>query len=186
MLGMAPLGSVPLGAGPAFAIGERIATFDVAAPSEALGPSLIEVVSFVDRALIERMYRNPSDLRTIDRRHFEEVVAEIWSGFGYEVELTKRTRDGGKDVVAVRRREVNTRFLIECKRPDPGNKIAVSTVRELYGVKGDFGANKAILATTSYLTGPAQEFVDRHPWELEARDFEGLMEWIRAYLSRKS
>ncbi len=34
----------------------------------------------------------------LDPRQFEEVNAEIWRRFGYDVELTKRTRDGGCDV----------------------------------------------------------------------------------------
>ena len=156
-------------------------TFPVDAPAADQTP-LIEVVSFVDRALIERLRKQPDDLRTINRRLFEELVAELFNGFGYEVELTKRTRDGGKDIVAVRRREVETRFLIECKRPDPGNPVGVSTVRELYGVKTDDGASKAILATTSYLSPDARLFIEKHRWELEAREYEAIQEWITTYL----
>ena len=109
-------------------------------------------------------------------------VAELFNGFGYEVELTKRTRDGGKDVIAIRRKEVETRFLVECKRPDPGNPVGVSTVRELYGVKADDGASKAILATTTYLTPDAKLFIERHRWELEAREYDAIHEWISTYL----
>jgi restriction endonuclease Mrr len=146
------------------------------------GQSLIQVVSGVDRALIERLQQCPDDLRLIDRRKFEEVVAEIFSGFGYEVELTQQTRDGGKDIVAIKRCEVNLRFLVECRRPAPGNPVSVSAVRELLGVKSDDGASKAILATTTYFTPDAKMFFERHLWELEPRDFEGLNDWIAMYL----
>ena len=132
----------------------------------------------MDSALIERLGQSPNDLRTHDRRKFEEVVAELFAGFGYDVELTQRTRDGGKDIVAVRRREISLRFLIECRRPDPGNRVGVSAVRELYGVKCDDGASKAILATTSYFTPDAKLFFGRHKWELEPKDFHDLKEWI--------
>ena len=128
------------------------------------------------------MKRFPDDLRVIDRRCFEELVAELFVGFGYEVELTRRTRDGGKDIVAIRRREVNSKYLIECKRPDPGNPIGISTVRELYGVKVDDGATKAILATTTYFTTDAKLFFDKHRWELEPRDFDDIHDWIDEYL----
>ena len=60
--------------------------------------------------------------------------------------------------------------------------MGVSTVRELYGVKVDDGATKAILATTTYLTPDAKVFVEKHQWELEAREFDALQDWIRAYL----
>ena len=155
------------------------ATFDLGTKDSA--QSIVQTVSFVERALIERLNKFPDDFRLVDRRKFEEIVAELFSGFGYEVELTQQTRDGGKDIIAIRRRVVPVRFLIECKRPDPGNPITVRAVRELYGVKCDDGANKAILATTSYFSPDAQLFSDRHRWELELRDFEGLQDWIAEY-----
>ena len=143
--------------------------------------SLIQVVSFLDSRLIDHYRANPNELRLMDRRQFEELVAELFSGFGYTVELTKRTRDGGKDIIAVRRGEVDVRYLIECKRPDPKNSIGVSTVRELLGVKVDDGTMKAILATTGYFTKDARDFVEKHRWELEARDFDAIKDWLARY-----
>jgi HJR/Mrr/RecB family endonuclease len=149
------------------------------------GQSIIEVASFVDRALVERFQQYPDDLRVIDRRRFEELIAELFLGFGYEVELTQRTRDGGKDIIAIKRRTVNVKFLIECKRPDPENPIGIAPVRELYGVKVDEGASKAILATTSYFTPDAKIFSEKHRWELELRDFEAIKGWITEYLNTR-
>ena len=177
MLGGTVFGSTAFG-GPDFS-----ANFDVE-PKEHIG-SIIEIVSFVDRALIERLHHYPDDLRTIDRRKCEELVAELFDGFGYEVELTKRTRDGGKDIIAIKRREVNLKFLIQCKRPDPGNPVRVSTVRELYGVKVDDGASKAILATTTYFTTDAKLFSGKHRWELDLRDIEHIKAWIEEYQKLK-
>lgn len=177
MLGFGPLAASPLGAGPAV-------DFDIEQNIE--GQSLVRVMPFVDRALIARLKEFPDELRLIDRRKFEEVVAEIFDGFGYEVELTKRTRDGGKDIVAIKRREVNLKYLIECKRPDPGNIVGVAAVRQLWGVKDDEGASKAILVTTTGFSFDAKSFVERHTWELEARDFDGLQEWLNDYLRLKA
>ncbi len=153
-----------------------MASFEVQEPT-------IKVASFFERALIARLQQFPDDLRFMDRRRFEELVAELFVGFGYEVELTKRTRDGGKDIIAIKRREVDLRFLIECKRPDTSNKIDVGTVRELYGVKSDDPASKAILATTGYFTRDARLFFERHRWELEPKDFDSIQEWIGQYLA---
>jgi restriction endonuclease Mrr len=177
MLGSRPLGTAPLGALP----DDFSARFELERKED--GKSIIEIASFVDRDLIERLRQFPDDLRIIDRRRFEELIAELFAGFGYEVEPTKRTRDGGKDIIAIKRREVDVRFLIECKRPDPGNPIGIAPVRELYGVKIDDGATKAILATTSYFTPDAKMFSEKHRWELELKDFEALKGWIAEYLS---
>jgi HJR/Mrr/RecB family endonuclease len=109
----------------------------------------------------------------------------LFDGFGYKVELTAQTRDGGRDVIAIGGQEVEGKYLIECKRPDPGRRVGIRPVRELFGVKTDEHATKAILATTAYFTRDALLFFDRHKWELEPRDFDGLMNWISAYLNRR-
>ena len=96
---------------------------------------IIQVVSFVEQRLIEELHKHPDLFKDMDRRRLEEIVAELFDGFGYAVELTKRTRDGGKDVIAIKRAEVDVRFLISCKRPDPGNPVRVGAVRELHSVK---------------------------------------------------
>ncbi|MHB8890266.1 MAG: restriction endonuclease [Acidobacteriaceae bacterium] len=178
--GTHPFGTVPVGTSGT----ELEISFDLDSPS--VGHSILEVVSLFDRELIRQLSKDPDQLRTIGRRDFERLVGELFSGFGYEVELTQRTRDGGKDIIAIKRRKVEVKFLIECKRPDPGNPVAVSTVRELLGVKVDDGASKAILATTTYLSPDAKQFVDKHRWELEAREFDAIKEWITDYLSVRS
>lgn len=176
MLGFGPIGSAPIGALP----DDFSAKFEL--DDQAGSNSIIQIATLFDRALIERLHQYPDDLRVIDRRRFEQLIAELFAGFGYEVELTQRTRDGGKDIIAIKRCEIDLRFLIECKRPDPGNPVSVSTVRELYGVKVDDGASKAILATTTYFSPDAKRFSEKHRWELELKDFKAIKGWIAKYL----
>ena len=147
--------------------------------------SVVPVASFFEQRLIEQLHKNPDALKVINRRRFEELVAELWDGFGYEVELTKQTRDHGIDVIAIKRREVDVRFLIQCKRPDPQHPVGVGAVRELHSVKTSEHATKGILATTTRFTPDAKSFVERFPWELELKDFEDITEWIAHYLREK-
>lgn len=94
-----------------------------------------------------------------DWRVFEEIVAEIFRKFGYEIELTKKTRDGGKDIIALRKSEdkVIERLLIECKHWQ--SKIYVKPIRNLIGVAvtQDELPTDVILATTSTFTEDAKE-----------------------------
>lgn len=132
--------------------------------------------------LVKELAVTPERLKTIDRRTFEQLIAFLFEGFGYEVELTQQTRDGGRDIIAVKKVELSTKYLIECKRPDPGNVVGVRPVRELYGVKSDEGASKAVLATTTHFSKDAKVFMERHRWELELRDYDGIIDWITQYL----
>jgi restriction system protein len=131
------------------------------------------------RRMIRDVQIKPRHLFTLTPRQFEEFVAEIWRNLGYETELTAKTRDNGRDVIAVKKAEVNLRFIIECKRYSSSNRVGARLVRELYGVTMHEKANKGILATTSTFTNPARAFFDAHPWELEARDFDGVVEWVK-------
>jgi RNA recognition motif-containing protein len=151
-------------------------------------PHLLQINTAVNEQLLRRLAQNPSELRSsaITSRVFEELIAEIWDGFGYVVELTKRTRDGGRDVIAIRRVFAEERFLIECKRPTTSSRIGVRPVRELFGVKHHEGATKAILATTAYFTRGATMLFEDHRWELEGRDFDGIVDWLATYNLLKS
>lgn len=143
-----------------------------------LCPQILSVTLDFDQVLAD-VSQFPDKLQELTARQFEAFVAEIWKRFGYEVELTSRTRDGGRDIVAVKSCETNLRFLIECKRYDRNRKVGVGIVRALYGVKMDEKATKAILATTSSFTRGALNFFVGHIWELEPRDYDGIVDWVR-------
>ncbi len=144
--------------------------------------TIIDISSQINNKLIKHFSQSPNELKVINRRLFEELIAKLFHGFGFEVELTKQTKDGGRDIVAIKNAEVGLKYLIECKRPDPGNVVGIRPVRELYGVKQDGKASKAILATTTYFSPDALQFFDRNKWELEPKDFHGVMNWITEYL----
>ncbi len=143
--------------------------------------AVLRIAERVSHDLVLRFREHPDELRSIDRRLFEEMIAYLFRRFGYVVELTQRTRDGGRDVIAVRTQIVSVKYLIECKRPDPGGYVGVRPVRELYGVLKDEGATKGLLVTTARFSPDALSFFERHRWELEPKDFAGLMNWIDQY-----
>ena len=114
------------------------------------GGEILQTCQLITETLIKKIHRNPDHLNKVNSREFEEMVFELFHSFGYEVELTKRSRDGGRDVIAIKNTEVKVKYLIERKRPNKGNIIGIRPVRELFGVKNDEGATKAILATTTF------------------------------------
>ena len=138
----------------------------------------VQVVNAASRLLDEAKI-GLEQLLQLSPRQFEEIVGEIFDRFGYQVELTRRTRDGGRDIVAIKRVEICSRILIECKRYSPDHHVGIRIVRELYGIKNHEGVTKAFLATTSTFTQPAGIFLGAHKWELEGRDYHGILDWIR-------
>lgn len=139
-----------------------------------------EVIIPAQERLINLAKNNPSILYSITPRDFEELVAEIFDRQGFNVELTKATRDGGKDIVAIQSSMgIKLKYIVECKRYARDNKVTLDIVQRLYGVKMAENANKAILVTTSSFTKDANKFASQHCWDLSLKDNGDLLSWLK-------
>lgn len=90
-------------------------------------------------------------------------MAEIYNKLGYKVELTKATRDGGKDII-IRKPDILGDFIyyVECKRYAANNPVGVGIVRALDGVINMDRVNGGIIATTSYFAQDAKDLILNH------------------------
>lgn len=122
-------------------------------------------------------------LESFGHRDFEELLAELYAGLGYRVRLTRCSRDGGRDLILEKDGPVAIRVLVECKRPERGNKVEVLPVRALYGVQEDEEASKAVLVTTTGFTPEGEAMAARHKWRIEMVDRRRLMRLISQYRS---
>ncbi len=144
-----------------------------------------EQFQFVDRKLAEQIANNPEMLFSIDPRFFEELMGSIYADLDYEIMMTKRTRDDGRDIIALTRKDYFAlKLIIECKRYARHRKVSVTQVRSLFGVLQDEQATNALLATTSGFTKPAREFAQRHIWKLGLVDHNDLLRMIRRYAAK--
>lgn len=137
----------------------------------------------VSSDLFKLIEREPKRIYEIPPRIFEEMIAEIFYKNGFLVELTKATRDGGRDIIAIRNNlDIKTKYIIECKRYAPHNKVDIALVQRLLGVKIADAANQAILATTSSFTSSAISFVKQNCiWDLALKEYNDVMKWIYKY-----
>jgi hypothetical protein len=61
----------------------------------------VEVIPLFKRKVVEYFAKHPEHMHALAPWQFEELVGEILTRFGYHVELTQRTRDGGFDLFAI-------------------------------------------------------------------------------------
>ncbi|MFN6350493.1 MAG: restriction endonuclease [Chitinophagales bacterium] len=149
--------------------------------TDIIEPSKI-IITNIDEEIKNYFKRNPDKLYELSPRKFEELIASILEDLGFEVELTKATRDGGRDILAYIKNQV-TSFLtyVECKRYKPENKIDVSLVRQILGVHAIHKPAKSIIVTTSYFTKDAQKEAKHFENQLELKDFEDIKSWLQKY-----
>src|SRR5260221_3591401 len=65
--------------------------------------------------ILAQLERDPDFLFNIDWRKLEEIVAGAYERHGYKVELTPRSRDGGRDVIATLPGVVSIRIFDQIK-----------------------------------------------------------------------
>jgi hypothetical protein len=96
-----------------------------------------------------------SDFQNLDPYQFEEEVAEVWGGMGFDAEVTKGSSDRGIDVKATRSDPYEKRILIQAKRYKDSNKVGAETVRKCAGMNRD-DVDEVIIVTTSNFTSQAR------------------------------
>ena len=134
--------------------------------------------------IITDIYHNNSKMYTLEPREFEEMIAELLRNEGFEVQLTKQTRDNGFDILALRklnRHSIPLKFLVECKRYKDTRPVGIDIIRSFKEVLDTERANRGIIATTSYFTKPAQEKRNDLPYLLDYRDKDDIMQWVAQY-----
>ena len=143
---------------------------------------LIQYIEIPWLAIAEEILRDPEFLYKFDPRKFEEFIAASYDREGWEAELTPRSADGGRDVIATRNDFGSIRVYDEVKRYGKGERVAAEKVRALSGVvHGHQNVSKGIVTTTAKFapgvwTDPA--IAPLMPHRLELRDGERLIEWI--------
>jgi restriction system protein len=106
---------------------------------------LIEAVTIPWYDIITMIQRDPNIIYELEWRKLEELVAGAYKRSGFdEVILTPRSRDYGRDIIAVKK------GVGEVKAYKPGHLVKADDVRALMGVlHGDSASSKAFLTTTS-------------------------------------
>lgn len=105
------------------------------------------------------------NLLDLTPRDFETVVVRLFEAFGFTVELTQETWDGGIDCVAIDKRPiVGGKILVQAKRFS--GTVAASAVRDLYGLVIDQRASKGVIVTTGTFGPTSRTFAANKPLEL--------------------
>ena len=139
------------------------------------------------RDILFEIYLNNEKLYKLSPREFEKVIAELLYYNGFEVELTKQTRDNGFDILALKYLDNLSpiKYLVECKRYNPARKIGVEIIRSFKEVLQTEQANKGLIVTTSYFSIDAIKKQKETPYLLDYKDKDELINWVNQYYNAK-
>ena len=137
----------------------------------------------IDNEVIHYLKKHPELMYDLNPRKFEEVIADIMSDMGYDTKLTKSTRDGGRDILAVLHMPFGDLLIIvECKRYAKERKVGRSIVeRFLYIIREQDRASHGLIVTSSYFTSGAKLLERDYKYQLTLNDFGDLQDWLSKY-----
>ncbi len=139
-------------------------------------------VETISDQLLTALANNPQLMYELAPRKFEELVARMFTDYGFRAQLTPATRDGGYDIIATLHNQATSFIaLVECKKYSPENRVGVEIVRGLYGVTEMKGANQGLVVTSSSFTRGALEEKARIGTRMELKDYAALTTWLHKY-----
>ena len=131
-------------------------------------------------SIYEEILQNPAYVYSLDSWEFEGFVAEVFRRYGFKADVTQRTRDGGKDIVAqFEMGGVLYTTYFECKQYAQNRPVGVNVVRELYAVMDRDRVDKGVIVTTSYFTRDAIAEANMLNGRITLIDFNALQKLMR-------
>ncbi|MDI9872871.1 restriction endonuclease, partial [Flectobacillus roseus] len=137
-------------------------------------------IKIVNKSILERINFDANKIYDLSSRQFEELVAELMTKQGYKVDLTKATRDGGKDLIIANHSDIgNFIYYVECKKYAPNRPVGVNLVRELAGTISLDRVTAGLMITSSYFSPDAIQLSEKIKHQMGLVDFIKLKEWIK-------
>lgn len=145
-------------------------------------PSTIEVYAEVPKIerIIGAICTDNQKLYEIHPDDMEELVAEMLHKEGWEIKLTKKTRDGGYDMLALQQiGGIEFKMIAEVKRWAKNRKVGVEIIRGFQSVIINKGVNKGVLFTSSSFTKDAKNYQNEYaPHLMALKDYNDIIGWI--------
>lgn len=128
--------------------------------------------------------RDPNAIYEIDCWKWEEIIAGVYTQAGFdEVELTPRSGDKGRDVVATKNGIGSIRIFDQVKAYKPGNLVTANDVRAMAGImSGANNVSKGVITTTSDFAPRITEDEYIKPFlqhRIELRPRGVLLPWLK-------
>ena len=111
--------------------------------------------------LAESIARDPDILNCLEWRDLERLIAEVFSGLGFDVEIKQGSKDKGEDVIVnySSRRGEHMTYSIQIKHWRSGKRVGTNVLREFLHVIAREGRSGGLLLATNGFGKRAVEMV---------------------------
>lgn len=130
--------------------------------------------------LYSHFAKRPEDLRRLEWREFEILLARIFQAQGFITELGPGRGDGGIDIRLLQRDPIGDILtLVQAKKYGSKNRIGLEAVAALSGIAGVEKAQRSMFVTTSSYQPAAKRFAERTSGTLQLCASDDVAAWCR-------
>jgi len=149
---------------------------------------LVESVALPWFQIIELITRSPEIIYEIHWRKWEEIIAAAYREQGFDVVLTPRSNDKGRDIIATSKALGSICIFDQVKAYKPGHVVTAEEVRSMIGVLTTKpNVSKGLVTTTScFAPGIFQDsdIARLMPYRLELKERESLLTWLASIAAK--
>ncbi|WP_344914358.1 restriction endonuclease [Streptosporangium oxazolinicum] len=145
------------GVGPMSCVLARDRTYD----TRFLTSKIPQVIRGAMQELRNVLATDPTQILEIEHRDFERISAIVAEDLGFDVQLTRGSKDGGKDLVLRCRddRGQARSIYVEVKHWSSGKKVGPQELEKLFMVIARDHVDGGLLISTSGFTDPARKLL---------------------------
>jgi restriction system protein len=151
---------------------------------------VVEGVALPWFEIISQIESDPDFLFKTPAREVEEIVAGAYKRAGWEVILTPRSDDQGRDVIATRSGVISIRIVDQIKAYRLGHLITADEVQSMLGVLHiDPNVSKGLVTTTGrFALGIEKDrgIIAFMPYRLNLKDGKQLLDWLSGLAPQKA
>ena len=93
------------------------------------------IIKIVSKTFIEKIAQNPNYLVNIEWRELEKMIAEVFEGLAFKVELTSPSKDGGKDIILeCSKKGESVSYIVEIKHWRSMQRVGQKSVTDFLKV----------------------------------------------------
>lgn len=144
----------------------------------------ITIIGTLCDGLIKLIAKYPSELKRIEWRDLERIIAHILDSIGYVVELTPPSKDKGKDIIvsffARNRKET---FYIEIKHWVSGKKVGKKETQEFLSVLINEQKTGLLLSTSGFTNNCLEGIVEFKKKDINLGDSNTISELCNVYIN---
>ena len=136
---------------------------------------------------IDGLADNTEVLSGVSRDDFESLCAEIFVRRGFDVDVFRKTKDGGIAFIAVKsENDVPIILAIQCKQPDvrvgkSRRSLGRAVVQQIYGAAKAWDLDGAVALSGAKYSKEAANFAALKPNEIQVHGETEILKWITEY-----